>query len=235
MKKKGNNLFRLHALFSYPGSIRKKKFDPQSLIHFNMKTTYIIAILLSSMLLTSCNQKQKAKTDNTQLSPATETKANEPVTIQPQAEPDSLKGSIKALATGRIGNTFITINYHSPAVRGRMVWGGLVPFDQVWVTGAHMATTIEFEGSVKIGDQELAGGKYGFFTIPSQNEWIVIINKNWEQHLADEYDQKDDLIRLNIKPEILSENQERLMYSVDNTGISVRWEKIRLVIPVYAN
>ncbi len=155
--------------------------------------------------------------------------------VKIQVEGDTLKGSLKAIATGRIGNTFTTIHYHSPAVRGRVVWGGLVPFEQVWVTGAHMATSIEFEGPVRIGEKELAAGKYGFFTIPSQTEWTIMINKNWEQHLTDEYDQKDDLIRLTIKPETLTENQERLMYAVDNTAISIRWEKIKLSIPVSSN
>lgn len=191
-----------------------------------MKNAITIGII-SVVIISSCNQKQETKKEITK-----EAKTDSPVTIAPQVERDTLKGSLKAIATNRIGNTFITINYHSPAIRGRVIWGGLVPFDQVWVTGAHMATSIEFEGPVKIGEQELAAGKYGFFTIPSQNEWTVIINRNWEQHLADEYDQKDDILRLRVKPEALVENQERLMYSVDNSTISMRWEKIKISIPV---
>jgi hypothetical protein len=196
-----------------------------------MKTTYALASLFSLVILTSCNQKQEAKNEKIQ-SPTTETKVANPVIIIPQTERDTLKGSLKAISTGRIGNTFTTINYHSPAVRGRVVWGGLVPFDQVWVTGAHMATSIEFEGPVKLAGQELTAGKYAFFTIPSQTEWIVIINKNWEQHLTDEYDQKDDVLRVTVKPELLTENQERLMYTVEDSQLIIRWEKLKLLIPI---
>jgi Protein of unknown function (DUF2911) len=199
-----------------------------------MKNFTIVVSILSFSILASCNQKQEAKTEKIQ-SVTTEKKVVEPVTIISQIERDTIKGSLKAISTGRIGNTFTTINYHSPAVRGRVVWGGLVPFDQVWVTGAHMATSIEFEGPVKLAGKELTAGKYAFFTIPSQTEWIVIINKNWEQHLTDEYDQKDDILRVTVKPELLTENQERLMYSIDNTTISTRWEKIKLSIPVSSN
>lgn len=196
-----------------------------------MKNTYLLAPLFFLVILESCNQKEEAKTETTQ-SPTTEKKVADPVIITPQIERDTLKGSLKAISTGRIGNTFTTINYHSPAVRGRVVWGGLVPFDQVWVTGAHMATSIEFEGPVKIGGQELTAGKYAFFTIPSQKDWIVIINKNWEQHLTDEYDQKDDILRVTVKPEWLTENQERLMYAVENSQLIIRWEKLKLLIPI---
>lgn len=193
-----------------------------------MKSPLIICIVLLA-IAASCNSRKESKTEaNTQQN--LEVKVAEAVTITTQTERDTLKGSLKAIATGRIGSTFITINYHSPAVRDRVIWGGLVPFDQVWVTGAHMATNIEFEGPIKIGGQELQAGKYALFTIPSQNEWTVIINKNWEQHLTDEYDSKDDIVRLTIQPEPQSVNQERLMYSVDESGISIRWEKIKLFI-----
>lgn len=190
---------------------------------------YLIVTLISLCCI-GCGTKQETQTDT---APApTEAKTVEPMVIQAQSEPDTLKGSLKAMATGRIGSTFITIHYYSPAVRGRVIWGGLVPSDQVWVTGAHMATTIEFEGPVKIGDQEIPAGKYGFFTIPSSTEWTVILNKNWDQHLTDEYDQQDDIVRVVLKPEMLTDHQERLQYAVDSSAIIVRWEKIKISLPV---
>lgn len=193
----------------------------------------LLTPLLLSLFLFSCSPKQEAKTETPQT--GTEKKVVEPVVILEQIERDTLKGSLKAIATGRIGSTFVTIHYHSPAVRGRVVWGGLVPYDQVWVTGAHMATAIELEGPVKIGEQELSAGKYALFTIPSQNDWTIVINKNWDQHLTDEYQQKDDIVRLTVQPEVLTENQERLMYKVDNTAIVIQWEKIKLSLPVTSN
>lgn len=200
-----------------------------------MKMQNIIAVLFSVLLLTSCNQKQETKEEATQ--PVTDKKVVEAVVIQAQAESDTLKGSLKALATGKIGSTPVTINYYSPAVRGRVIWGGLVPMDQVWVTGAHKATSIEFEGPVKIGGTELPAGKYGLFTIPSKDEWTIIINKNWDQHLTDEYDQKDDIVRIKVKPEIESTNQERLRYVIEQDGndkgeIVIYWEKLEVSLPI---
>jgi hypothetical protein len=200
-----------------------------------MKIIYTFISLCSFALLLSCNQKQEAKTETTE--PATEKKIIEAVVIQQQSEADTLKGSLKALTTGKIGNTVVTINYYSPAVRGRVIWGGLVPLDQVWVTGAHRATNIEFEGPVQIGESRISAGKYAFFTIPGKTEWTIIINKNWDQHLADNYDAKDDLVRIKVKPEIEQSNQERLRYVVEAEGsdkgeIVVYWEKLEISLPV---
>jgi len=200
-----------------------------------MKTIITPISLLLILLFSSCNQKQEAKTETTL--PGVEKKIVEAVVIQPQTESDTLKGSLKALATGKIGNTVVTINYYSPAVRGRVIWGGLVPMDQVWVTGAHKATAIEFEGTVKIGDVEIPGGKYGLFTIPSKYEWTIIINKNWDQHLTDEYNQKDDIVRIKVNPKTEEVNQERIRYVIEpretKTGeIVVYWEKLEISIPI---
>jgi hypothetical protein len=121
-------------------------------------------------------------------------------------------------------------------VRGRIIWGGLVPFDQVWVTGAHSATSIEFSNKVQIGGVKLPAGKYGFFTIPSKTEWTIIINKNWRQHLTDNYDIKDDLVRIKVKPETEETHQERLRYAIEegsNKGeIVVYWEKLEISLDV---
>jgi len=157
--------------------------------------------------------------------------------IAEQAQPDTLKGSVKAKAMGTIGNTGVAINYYSPAVRGRVIWGGLVPFDNVWVTGAHRATTIEFDQEVEIGGTVVAPGKYGLFTIPGKEGWTIIINKNWDQHLADNYDKKDDIVRVVVKPETETANQERLRYVIesdDNTTgeIVVYWERLEVSLPV---
>ena len=202
-----------------------------------MKTLSTIAAVLSLLIFSNCAQKHEAKKETSQT--ATDKKFVEAVVIQQQIERDTLKGSLKAMATGKIGNNVVTINYYSPAVRGRVIWGGLVPMDQVWVTGAHKATTIEFEGSVKIADVEIPSGKYGLFTIPSKDEWTIIINKNWEQHLTDEYNQKDDLVRIKVKPETEDANQERLRYVIEtekgNEGeIVIYWEKLEVSLPILA-
>ena len=159
------------------------------------------------------------------------------VIIDEQSAPDTLKGSLKAKAMGTIGNTGITINYYSPAVRGRIIWGGLIPFDNVWVAGAHRATSIDFNQEVEIGGVTLAAGKYALFTIPGKEEWIIIVNKNWDQHLADDYDQKQDIVRIKVKPETQEMHQERLRYVVEQEDnkkgeIVMYWEEIEISIPI---
>lgn len=194
-----------------------------------MKTYSIATILLTLLLATACTQKDNTRDTTASIPAAT---ATESIVIKPQVERDSLKGSLKAVATGRIGNTFTTIHYHSPAVRGRVIWGGLVPFDQVWVTGAHMATAVEFEGPVSIANIDLPAGKYALFTIPSRDSWTIVINKNWEQHLVDEYDAKDDLVRVSTVPLEGATHQERLMYTIDSASITIRWAALQVALPV---
>ncbi|HJS54440.1 MAG TPA: DUF2911 domain-containing protein, partial [Chitinophagaceae bacterium] len=102
---------------------------------------------------------------------------------------------------------------------------------------AHNATSIESDRDFIINGQKIPAGKYAFFTIPSKNEWTVILNKNWDQHLTDEYKQEDDLLRMKIRPDTLDYNQERLMYDVNQWSqkqgnLLMYWEKLKLVIPV---
>ncbi len=149
---------------------------------------------------------------------------------------DTVKKSLPAIARGNINGRKLVIKYHSPAVRGRIVWGGLVPYDQVWVTGAHTATSFESPGDFFVGDKKLPAGKYAIFTSPGRNEWTVIFNKNWDQHLADEYNLAEDAVRITVIPTGI-QHQERLMYLIDQIGeyactIEMRWEKIRVRFPI---
>jgi len=153
------------------------------------------------------------------------------------APPDTIKKSIPKEEHAMIGTAHFTILYHAPAVRGRTIWGGLVPYDEVWVTGAHRATSVEVNQNVIVGGQKIEAGKYALFTIPGKDTWTVIINKKWDQHLADEYDPKDDVARFTVTPESLANVQERLTYAIEqgsdtNGTLSISWEKVRLVIPL---
>lgn len=203
--------------------------------------SFIFALLICSTL-TYCSQnieeQDKPETENQHASHGM-TESDGERRIEQQAEPDTLKGSLKAVAHGQIGNAHIMINYHSPAVRGRMIWGGLVAYDQVWVTGAHSATTLTTDKDVTIGGKQLPAGKYALFTIPGENEWTIIINKNWEQHLADDYSEQEDVLRIKVKPEITEQHQERLRYQIvsesNNKGaILISWDKLKVSVPVEA-
>ncbi|MEO7991607.1 MAG: DUF2911 domain-containing protein [Chryseolinea sp.] len=198
-----------------------------------MKETIAILSIVTITLIGCGGDKKQTE----QASTAVESKkVIDVVIIQQQSEPDTLKGSLTAEATGKIGNTEIKIAYHSPSVRGRIIWGGLVPFDKVWVTGAHMATSIEFNHNVEIGGKTIAAGKYAFFTIPGKDGWTAIINTNWQQHLTDKYDEAQDVVRLKVKPEQEEKNQERLRYVIEAEGnnsgeIVMYWERVEISIP----
>ena len=164
---------------------------------------------------------------------AQQEKKAEEVCYNPNAKGDTSKRSIKSAAIGKIGEANITINYHSPGVRGRTIWGGLVPYNDVWVSGAHNATNIEINKDFIVAGTSISKGKYAIFTIPGKDEWTIIINKNWNQHLTDDYLEKEDIVRIKVKPELLNENIERLQYYIeekkDNKGvIAIAWEKVKL-------
>lgn len=167
---------------------------------------------------------------------AQEVKPAAEVCYNPNLVKDTSKKSIKSRAVGLFNGDSVIINYHSPGVRKRIIWGGLVPFDEVWVTGAHDATTLEFSKVIVVNGKEIPAGKYAFFTIPGKKEWIIIINKNWKQHLATEYDKADDIVRIKVKPK-KNEHTERLQYFIEakddsNGKIAVAWEKLRIELDI---
>ena len=147
------------------------------------------------------------------------------------------KKSISSEAKKWVGNTDIKINYHAPAVRGLVIWGGLVPCDDVWVTGAYKATTSEVGKNFKVGDKVIPAGKYALFTIPGKEEWPIILNRNWNQHMADDYSEAEAVVRLKVKPEATNQITKRLNYTIDQTGeriadIIICWEKLKVVFGV---
>jgi hypothetical protein len=138
-----------------------------------------------------------------------------------------------ATAMTMIGDAHIHMDYSSPGVRNRIIFGGLLSYDAVWQAGAHNATWLETNKDLVIAGKTLTAGKYGFFIIPSKEEWIVIFNTNWDQHGKDEYDTKDDVLRLKVKPIISETVTEHLEYKVkkvnNNEGsISLAWEKVSI-------
>ena len=138
------------------------------------------------------------------------------------------------MAVAVINGDSVKIKYHSPGVRNRIIWGGLVPYNEVWVTGAHDATSIEIDKEFVVGGVNIPAGKYAFFTIPGKITWTLIINRNWQQHLANEYEEKDDVLRIQVKP-VKNTHTERLQYFIENNNkgnfIAVAWEKIKVEFP----
>ena len=148
---------------------------------------------------------------------------------------DTLKGSPHRMAMNTINGNHIHIEYNSPGVKGRTIWGGLVAYDKVWATGAHKATHIQFTKEITINGNNIPAGQYAFFTIPGQEKWTVILNSRFDQHLADDYNEKEDVVRIEVKPEQHAMTP-RLTYAVEKTGeksgeIRMNWEKLMIRVP----
>lgn len=135
------------------------------------------------------------------------------------------KASPAKVAEGTVGDAKITINYSSPAVKGRTVWGELVPMGQVWRAGANEATTFTTSKDITVQGQKLPAGTYSFFIIPNESgESTFIFNKVAKQWGAFNYDSKEDALRVNVPSGESSTMEERLVYEVKPDGFEVRWE-----------
>ncbi len=143
------------------------------------------------------------------------------------------KPSPDATATGSIGGTKITVKYAQPAVKGRNVWAGdLAPYGKVWRTGANAATVIEFDKAVKVEGKDLAAGKYLLFTIPGEKEWTIIFSK-YEANAwgAYAYKEANDALRV-MAASSANEMTERFTIAVEKTGVSLAWDKAKVVFGV---
>lgn len=144
-----------------------------------------------------------------------------------------------ASASEEIGGTSIEINYHSPAVKNRPVYaeGALVPTGEVWRTGANNATTFEVGKDVKVEGETLKAGKYALFTIANEDEWTIIFNKVADQWGAYDYDEKEDALRVKVKPMNDQEMQERFTIDINEEGdksaeVVLAWEKKKVPFTV---
>lgn len=144
--------------------------------------------------------------------------------------------SQSASVTQRIGTTDITIDYHRPGVKGREIWGGLVPYDRTWRMGANQATTIEFSDPVSIEGNAVPAGKYSFFAIPGRESWTLILNKDPEQFGAFGYDPGNDQLRVQVRP-VAAPHNEWMRFSIDpvtpsSALVTLAWEKLAVPMKI---
>lgn len=135
-----------------------------------------------------------------------------------------------------LGITEMKVTYSRPGVKGREIWGKLVPYDTPWRTGANEATTFTAAADVKIAGQDLPAGTYSLLTIPTQGEWTVVFNKQKDLWGAYEYKQEDDALRVKLKP-ATAEHTEWMQFTFENLSaqgmdLVLRWEKLALAIPI---
>jgi hypothetical protein len=136
-----------------------------------------------------------------------------------------------------VGLTDIEIDYSRPGVKGRDIFGGLIPYDKVWRTGANQATKIIFSTPVKLNGTEIPAGTYAFLTIPGKDEWTIIINKGAEQWGAYKYDEKADIARFKATPIKLDRSIETFAIDIDDikddsSVIDLVWDKTKVPIKV---
>jgi hypothetical protein len=139
-----------------------------------------------------------------------------------------------ATATKEVGSAKVTIDYSSPAVKGRKIWNSeMVPYNQVWRTGANEPTKITLSEDVMVEGKELKAGTYALFTIPAENEWTIIFNKNHQQWGAYDYSEDDDVLRVKAKPSKSKQMNERLKFDIREKGnnkaeVVLSWENLEV-------
>lgn len=168
-----------------------------------------LLILASTTMLLACGQQDKSK------------RPSPPATAQ---------GQVASGAT-------ITINYSSPAVKGRTIWGDLVPYGKVWRAGANEATIFETDKDIKIGGKTLPAGKYSLYALPNENDWVIILNSATGQwgikHDGETTeDPAKDVLRVTVKPVKSGAFNERLLYTVDKSGFALLWENLKVPVTV---
>jgi len=140
----------------------------------------------------------------------------------------------------RVGLTDIEIDYSRPSVKGRTIFGNLVPYDKVWRTGANQATKLILSTPVKMNGTEIPAGTHALLTIPGKDEWTVIINKGAENWGSYKYDEKSDIARIKVKPEQIGRSIETLTINIDdireNSAVmALVWDKTKVPIKLEVN
>tara|TARA_B100001094_G_C18166910_1_gene792673 strand:+ start:155 stop:661 length:507 start_codon:yes stop_codon:yes gene_type:complete len=145
------------------------------------------------------------------------------------------RASPKESTKGKIDQLDVTIVYGSPSVKGRVIWGELVPFDKIWRAGANEATTFEFSKDVEIENKKLPAGKYSFFIIPNKEKSTLIFNNDANQWGAYKYNIDKDQLRVDVKPSISSDQIEKLVYKIDQSNILLKWSNWGISFDVKAD
>lgn len=149
----------------------------------------------------------------------------------PQKRPSPLRSdssSVHGVAT--------YIEFSSPGMKDRQIFGNgsdfLVPYDQLWRTGANNATFISIAGNLAMDTFLLDSGSYSIFTIPTKETWTVIFNKEWDQWGSYNYKDSLDAFRLTVNPRYADQSQERMLFYFADDSLKFRWDKVRWAIPI---
>lgn len=146
--------------------------------------------------------------------------------------------SPNASVSQTIGTTEVIITYGRPAINNRIIFGDLVPFDEIWRTGANEATTITFSDDVTVEGEKLEAGTYGLFTVPGEDTWTIVFNDNPTQWGAFDYNSDEDVLRVEVKPEEAPPMEQMMFYFeevTDESGtIVLHWDDVKVPFTVKA-
>lgn len=141
-----------------------------------------------------------------------------------------------ATATGKVGGANITIDYSSPAVKGRTIWGELVPYGKAWRAGANAATTFTTDKDIKVEGKTLKAGTYSVFMVPGEKEWQIIFNSQTGQwgtnRQGANFDPANNVLTVNVKPKKSATMNERLVYEITNKGFALKWENLEVPVAI---
>jgi hypothetical protein len=147
------------------------------------------------------------------------------------------KASPEVKQSYNVGAAKIDLFYCSPSKKGRDIFGGLLPYGEVWRTGANEPTTIETDKNIKVGDKSLAAGKYSIWTIPQKDSWTVIFNKEvpdwgvtWGSKAA--RNEKEDVAQVVVPVEKLTVSQEKLSIDANNNALTISWDMTKVSVPI---
>ncbi len=152
-------------------------------------------------------------------------------------EDKSKRPSPPATATGTVNGATITIDYSSPGVKGRKIWGGLVPYDKVWRAGANEATLFTTSKDILVEGKKLPAGKYSLYAIPGEKDWIIIFNsKTGQWGVKDDEstteEPANDVLRVTVKPEKSTAFNERMKFVIGGKGFALEWENLRVPVSI---
>ncbi|MDO9553256.1 DUF2911 domain-containing protein [Rhodonellum sp.] len=183
-------------------------------------------LLTGSLVFFGCGGEKSTETE----SAGTEMEGME---TEKKASQEQRASPLREIA-GKIGDKDLKIQYGAPSVKGRVVWGDIAPYNEVWRTGANEATFVEFSKDVLVEGKELPAGKYSLFTIPkATGKWTVIFNSEWDlEHGHFQYKLENDVLRVESQPLWEESSQEQLTIAIESPGIVVRWEKLKLPIAI---
>ncbi len=137
----------------------------------------------------------------------------------------------------RVGLTDVVLVYSRPSAKGRVIWGGLVPYGKLWRTGANKATAITFSEDVKVNGEMLPKGEYAIFTIPDKDQWTVIFNKDTDQSGTGKYSEEKDALRVTAKPQKSPAKVETMLFAFDNlkdsqADLVLYWDEVMVPLAI---